>query len=351
MKILRPIFAALLIIATTLESTAQTTDGLFAKITTNKGDILIQLFYKEAPLTVCNFVGLAEGKISNTAKPVGEPFYNGIKFHRVISVANGDGQDFMIQTGDPLGNGTGGPGYQFIDEFAPGLMHDKPGILSMANSGPGTNGSQFFITIVPTPWLDGKHAIFGKVIEGQALVNTMRTGDVMEKVVIIRKGADAEKFVANQAEFDRFKVEADKSRSEMIKKEELARANAAAEFETWVYKTYPTAKKTVSGLFYVVNTEGTGAKALPGKNVSVGYKGQFIDGQIFDQSQPGSPLTFQLGVGRVIKGWDEGVALMSVGSKYTLIIPYNLAYGEEGYPGAIPPRSNLIFETELISVE
>ena len=345
MRILKPIFAALFLIAFTLESTAQNQDGMYAKITTNRGTILISLFFKEAPLTVCNFVGLAEGKIKNTAKPIGEPFYDGIKFHRVISKINGDGQDFMIQTGDPLGNGTGGPGYNFPDEFAPGLKHETPGYLSMANSGPATNGSQFFMTIVPTPWLDGKHAIFGRVIEGQNIVDSTRQGDVMQKVEIIRKGKDAENFAGDQVHFDKLK-------EALKKKADEAVAEASMEFGAWVKKNYPAAKKTASGLYYIVEKEGSGALATPGKNVSVHYKGQFLDGKVFDESyQRGEPITFQLGVGQVIKGWDEGIALMKVGSKYKLLIPYQLAYGEKGYPGAIPAKANLVFETELISVQ
>lgn len=345
MKKINFIFATFILIAFTLETSAQNQDGLYAKITTNRGTILINLFYKEAPLTVCNFVGLAEGKIKNSSKGIGEPYYDGIVFHRVISKVNGDGQDFMIQTGDPQGNGTGGPGYSFPDEFAPGLKHSTPGYLSMANSGPNTNGSQFFITIVPTPWLDGKHAIFGKVVEGQNVVDSTLKGDVMNKVEIIRKGADAEKFVADQDHFNRL-IEAAKE------KEAEAKANAGKEFEKWVLANYPTAKKTASGLYYVVEKEGTGAKALPGKNVSVHYRGQFSDGRVFDESyKRGEPLQFMLGMGQVIKGWDEGIALMKVGSKYKLLIPYNLAYGEQGHPGGIPPMSNLIFDTELMAVE
>ena len=345
MKILKPIFAAFILILSTLDLSAQTQDGLYARITTNRGSILINLYYKEAPLTVCNFVGLAEGKIKNTAKPAGQPYYDGIKFHRVISKVNGDAQDFMIQTGDPLGNGTGGPGYSFADEFVSSLKHTGPGVLSMANSGPATNGSQFFITIVATPWLDGKHTVFGKVIEGQNIVDSTRQGDVMQKVEIIRVGKDAQKFVGDQDQFEALKAEA-------VKKEEEARANANKEFDAWVMKTYPTAKRTSSGLFYVVEKEGTGEKALPGKTVAVHYKGAFVDGGVFDESyQRGEPISFVLGTGRVIKGWDEGIALMKVGSKYKLIIPYNLGYGEQGYPGAIPPRANLIFDTELMSVQ
>jgi len=172
------------------------TDGLYAKITTNKGEIILALEFEKTPITVANFVGLAEGKIQNEAKPIGTPFYDGIVFHRVISKANGDAQDFMAQTGDPLGKGIGGPGYKFQDEFEPSLKHDKPGILSMANSGPYTNGSQIFITIVPTPWLDGKHSIFGHVVSGQDIVNTTLTGDVMQKVEIIRVGKAAKDFDA-----------------------------------------------------------------------------------------------------------------------------------------------------------
>lgn len=171
-------------------------DGLYAKMTTNRGEIMIQLEMERAPMTVANFVALAEGDMPNSAKGEGVPYYDGIKFHRVISVANGNGQDFMIQGGDPQGTGMGGPGYQFRDEFHPELKHNVPGILSMANAGPGTNGSQFFITIVPTPHLDNRHSVFGKVVSGQDIVNSTLQGDVIQKVTIIRAGAKAEKFDA-----------------------------------------------------------------------------------------------------------------------------------------------------------
>ncbi len=171
-------------------------DGLYAKMTTNRGEIMIQLEMERAPMTVANFVALAEGDMPNSAKGEGVPYYDGIKFHRVISVANGNGQDFMIQGGDPQGTGMGGPGYQFRDEFHPELKHNVPGILSMANAGPGTNGSQFFITIVPTPHLDNRHSVFGKAVSGQDIVNGTLQGDVIQKVTIIRAGAKAEKFDA-----------------------------------------------------------------------------------------------------------------------------------------------------------
>jgi peptidylprolyl isomerase len=175
-------------------------DGLFALIKTNRGDIVVRLEYQRAPLTVCNFVALAEGKM-DAAK--GKPFYDGLTFHRVISKGNGDPQDFMIQGGCPLGTGTGGPGYKFPDEFHPELKHNRPGILSMANAGPGTNGSQFFITIVPTPHLDGRHTVFGQVVQGQSTVNKIKQGDKIERITIIRNGEAANAFKADQEAFNK----------------------------------------------------------------------------------------------------------------------------------------------------
>jgi peptidylprolyl isomerase len=172
-------------------------NGIYAKITTDRGEILILLYHDKAPVTVANFVGLAEGVIKNDHKEIGTPYYDGLMFHRVISIANGDPQDFMIQGGDPLGKGIGGPGYKFQDEFHPELKHKGPGILSMANSGPHTNGSQFFITHLATPWLDGKHSVFGEVISGMEVVNTTLQGDVMKTVEIIRVGEEAEAFDAS----------------------------------------------------------------------------------------------------------------------------------------------------------
>lgn len=164
-------------------------DGLFAKFNTSKGNIIVKLAHEKAPLTVANFVGLAEGKIDNSAKEEGVPYFDGLKFHRVI-------KDFMIQGGDPTGSGSGGPGYAFRDEIDPTLKHDRAGTLSMANAGPNTNGSQFFITHRPTPHLDGKHAVFGYVVEGQSTVDLIEKGDEIKSVEIIRNGRSAKNFDA-----------------------------------------------------------------------------------------------------------------------------------------------------------
>ena len=308
-------------------------EGMYAKIKTNKGDIMLELEFEKTPLTVANFVGLAEGKIKNNKKEVGEPYYDGLKFHRVIA-------DFMIQGGCPDGNGMGGPGYQFPDEIHPDLKHSGPGILSMANAGPGTNGSQFFITHKETPWLDGKHTVFGKVTEGQDVVDAIAQDDKIIEIDIIRKGENAKKF-DSKAIFDKELEKLEKQAAEKAKKAKEA-----------IDALKKGAKVTSSGLAYKIIKKGTGAKAEAGKTVSVHYTGKLSNGTKFDSSYDrNQPIEFELGRGRVIKGWDEGISLLNVGSKATFIIPPDLAYGARGAGGVIPPNATLIFDVELVEIK
>lgn len=308
-------------------------DGLYAKFNTTKGAILVNLEFEKTPGTVGNFVALAEGNLENSAKPQGTPYYDGLKFHRVIP-------DFMIQGGCPQGTGTGNPGYKFDDEFHPDLRHSGPGVLAMANSGPGTNGSQFYITHVATDWLDGKHTVFGNVIEGQDIVDAIVQGDSIESIEIVRQGEAAEVFNAIEA-FRTFEGSREKR---VAAEREAAKAELdklAAGFDV-----------TESGLRYKVIQKGDGKKAEKGNTVSVHYKGQLADGTVFDSSyKRNSPLDFQVGVGQVIPGWDEGICLLNVGDKARLVIPSDLAYGAAGAGGVIPPNATLVFDVELMDVK
>jgi len=308
-------------------------NGLYAKINTTKGEILLQLEFEKTPGTVGNFVALAKGELENSAKPQGTPYYNGLKFHRVIP-------DFMIQGGCPQGTGTGNPGYQFEDEFHPDLKHDKPGVISMANSGPNTNGSQFFITHTPTSWLDGKHTVFGHVVKGQDIVDSIAQGDEIKDIEIIAVGENAEKFNAIEA-FRVFEGAREKREAaEKAKQKELLDKVAAGFNET------------ESGLRYKIIQKGNGKQPKKGDTVSVHYKGMLLDGTVFDSSyKRKQPIEFTVGVGQVIPGWDEGILLLHEGDKARLVIPSNLAYGSRGAGGVIPPNATLIFDVELMKVK
>ncbi|MGB0837094.1 MAG: peptidylprolyl isomerase [Flavobacteriaceae bacterium] len=308
-------------------------NGLYAKINTTKGAILLKLEFQKTPGTVGNFVALAEGNLENDHKKQGTPYYDGLKFHRVIS-------DFMIQAGCPNGTGAGGPGYQFDDEIHPDLKHDGPGVLSMANAGPGTNGSQFFITHGATAWLDGKHTVFGKVVEGQDVVDAIEQGDDMTSVEIIRVGEEAENFNAVEA-FRSFEGARERRIQEAAAAREAELETLAAGFD-----------KTESGLRYNIIQKGKGKQASKGSNVSVHYKGQLSDGTVFDSSYSRKqPIDFKLGVGQVISGWDEGIQLLKVGDKARFVIPSDLAYGSQGAGGVIPADATLIFDVELMDVK
>jgi FKBP-type peptidyl-prolyl cis-trans isomerase len=304
--------------------------GIYAKIITDKGNIVLSLHYKLTPGTVANFLGLAEGKIDNSFKSKGEPFYNGLNFHRVIP-------DFMIQAGCPQGTGMGDPGYKFDDEFHPDLKHNKPGILSMANSGKATNGSQFFITHIPTDWLDNKHTVFGEVVEGQEIVDLIEQNDKMNSIEIIRVGDDANNWNAQEV-FNIFKNKKEKDLQDLILKEKELLEKISNGF-----------KETKTGLKYIILKKGEGKKPLSGDLVKVHYKGELLDGTVFDSSyKRDQPIEFKVGEGQVIPGWDEGIMLLDKGDKARFIIPSHLAYGENGAGGVIPPNATLIFEVELV---
>ena len=310
-------------------------DGLYADLETSKGNIILELYYEQAPTTVSNFVALAEGNhpvVDNQHE--GKRYYDGLKFHRVI-------ENFMIQGGDPTGTGSGGPGYQFDDEFNEELKHDGPGVLSMANAGPGTNGSQFFITHVETPWLDGKHSIFGKVNSGQDVVDKIEQDDIIKTVKVIRIGEAAKSFNApkNFENYISEKSEADILRAE-AEKESLEKLSEGMQ-------------ETQSGLKYKISKEGTGPNAKKDDLLSVHYSLQLVDGSEIDSSfTRGAPIEFTCGVGQVIKGWDEAMQLLNKGSKARLVIPSELGYGSVGAGnGVIPPNATLIFDVELVDIK
>ncbi len=306
-------------------------EGLFAQIKTSKGVIEIQLEFEKTPGTVGNFVGLSIGKIKNSNKELGKPYYDGLKFHRVIN-------DFMIQGGCPIGTGTGDPGYKFDDEFNADLKHDKPGILSMANSGPATNGSQFFITHIETPWLDNKHTVFGHVIDGLDVVNSIVQDDEIINIKINAVGEKAQSFDPVKA-FENF----NKLKEERINKQKKKTEKLLNDLSDGY-------SKTDSGLMYKFLDNKNSNKPSKGEKVKVHYKGMLLDGTVFDSSfKRNQPIEFTLGIGQVIKGWDEGISLLGVGDKASFIIPSDLAYGESGAGGVIPPNAPLLFEVELIS--
>lgn len=320
-------------------------DGLYANLETSKGDMLVKFFPAEAPMTVGNFIALAEGKKENKFKKEKEPYYDGTIFHRVI-------KNFMIQGGDPTGTGTGSPGYEFEDEVDNGLKHDKKGILSMANSGPATNGSQFFITQVPTPWLDNKHTIFGEVVKGDNVIDSIAGVEtqaedkpvedvVLKHVDIIRKGEAFKNYNPTQA-FENGKLALQAKIEEQRKKTEMEKE----ERKNLIKKYTEEAQTTESGLRYAYMEKGDGAKPEKGEDLKVHYTLYLADGNIIDSShQRNSPLNVKVGQTSLIQGWMEALTMFEKGSKVFLIVPSTLGYGTQG-AGPIPANSTLYFEYE-----
>lgn len=341
-------------------------DGLFADIETTKGHIVVKLNYKEVPTTVANFVTLAEGK-NNFVKVEykGKPFYNGTIFHRVI-----DG--FMIQGGDPTGTGMGDPGYRFEDEFVPSLKHSKKGILSMANSGPNTNGSQFFITQVPTPHLDGRHTVFGETVKGEEVIDAIakapRNGqdrpneDIkIKNITIVANGKDAQKFDAIKVFDSYFKsvAEREKEKEERVKR-------ASAKFLEEIKVQEPQAKVLPSGVKIFTINNGEGKQPKQTEFAMVNYAGYLRNGALFDsnikeveesygkyqamrEQQNGyQPIPFPYTPSaQLIPGFKEALLTMKVGDKIRVFIPATLGYGEAGAGDVIPPNSDLIFDIEI----
>lgn len=358
--------------------TVAVVEGIFATIATSKGNIVVQLEYKKTPITVANFIALAEGKNTYVTdeKLKGKPFYDGLKFHRVIA-------DFMIQGGDPSGNGSGGPGYAFKDEFTD-LKFDKGGVLAMANSGPTTNGSQFFITHKETPWLNGKHTIFGHVTQGMNIVNLIAQDDKIVKVTISRKGIAAKAFDAPKIFSDYYanKAEDAKKQTAIDAENQKKQAEVEAEAQRVYQEKYAgviaakkvylaTAKSsattTPSGLAYKITQKGTGVKPADGTTFYFNYAGYFEDGTLFDSSYAevskvygkydanrdaqNGYKAFPFEAGKkdgMIPGFVEGLSLISYGEKALIFIPSNLAYGDKGAGGVIPPNATLIFEIEMM---
>ena len=314
-------------------------EGLYARMDTSKGEILIQLFYDKTPLTVINFAGLASGQKASNKETEGG-FYDGLSFHRVIA-------DFMVQGGDPTGTGRGGPGYKFKDEFHPELKHDAPGTLSMANSGPNTNGSQFFITHKATPWLDNKHTVFGRVVKGQEVVDAIRQGDVINTIAIFAKGAAAQAFKYDQDAFDAI------LRQE--KDAELNRQRADLDsFTARMALAFPDALPITlaRGIFYQILTPGEGEEIQVEQTAAIHFSAKLENGQpLFNTRDQNKPVEFTLGAREIIPGLDLGVLGMKTGETRRLIVAYPLAFGPAGYPGMVPPRSTVIFEVELMEIK
>ncbi|WP_339839952.1 peptidylprolyl isomerase [uncultured Maribacter sp.] len=368
-------FITIMITSCKTSKRADLGDGIFADIKTSKGDIIVRLEQDKTPITVANFISLAEGTNTFVSEEYkGKKYYDGIIFHRVM-------KDFMIQGGDPLGQGTGNPGYKFMDEFNDSLVHDKKGILSMANSGPTTNGSQFFITHKATPWLDNKHTVFGEVIEGMDVVDSIANVAVgagnkpvetvtMNTVEIIRNGKEARKFDAVKIMTDYFDGEEERLAAiEKEKTDKLAEVQKIkTEFATLIEGQKSKATALPSGLKVLTLESGSGEKPKIGQKVNVMYAGYLTDGTLFDSNyeevarkygtfdlnreQGGGYMPVPMDYStesRLIAGFREGLLTMKIGDKVRLFIPSHLGYGAQG-GGPIPADADLVFDLEITGI-
>jgi cyclophilin family peptidyl-prolyl cis-trans isomerase len=310
-------------------------DGLYAEIKTERGTIVCALEYEKTPMTVANFVGLAEGTIAANGV-AGKKFYDGLTFHRVE-------KGFVIQGGDPKGDGTGGPGYEIPNESRPDLKHSGPGVLAMANSGPDTNGSQFYITMEAAPWLDGGYSVFGHVVQGMDAVTSIQRGDHMQSVRILRIGAAVGGFVVTQKGFDAIVA---KAKAAIADKKQKDRQDTLA----FAKKQFPKLITTKSGLMYEVLKSGSGGSPGATATVSINYKGTLLDGKVFADSSSAGPQTVQIAqVG--LKGWTEALLTMKRGEKRRLVLTPELAFGAQGYSNGVPPNTFVVFELELIDFQ
>ncbi len=363
---------ALMIIATSCkEEYPDLADGIYAEINTNQGTMMAELYREAAPMTVANFVALAEGNHPQVLDSLkGKPFYDGLIFHRVI-------ENFMIQGGDYTGTGSGSVGYKFPQEVSDTLKHDEKGILSMANAGPNTNGSQFFIMHKATPSLDMKYNVFGKVVDGLAVVDSIATTETgqgdkpveemrMESVKIIRKGKEAKNFDAVKV----FKSEIEKS--EKMAEERKANAQKVrdakvAELMEIKKKAKPLSSNDEILVYHI--SEGSGVTPEEGTRVQVEYSGFLNTGALFDSSSLETAKEFdavnfmkeQRGMYRAIPveyseqaqmvpGFRDVILSMDYGEEVIAFIPSHLAYGERAN-GPIPPNSDLIFEMKIMDKE